>query len=67
NLHLALIQVPATMFASAWPELVKDQGQVLCLRSVLMKPGHEAWLPEILARLGKATEKSVTGNLSSGT
>jgi tyrosine decarboxylase/aspartate 1-decarboxylase len=52
DLHLALIRVPAELL----PELTPDQPTVLCLRSVLMKPEHEAWLPEILARLSKAVE-----------
>jgi tyrosine decarboxylase/aspartate 1-decarboxylase len=52
DLHLALIRVPTKLL----PELTPDQPTVLCLRSVLMKPEHEAWLPEILARLSKAVE-----------
>jgi glutamate/tyrosine decarboxylase-like PLP-dependent enzyme len=52
DLHLALVHVPATLF----PELKQDQPTVLCLRSVLMKPEHETWLPEIVARLEKAVE-----------
>ncbi|MCU1325182.1 MAG: PLP-dependent enzyme glutamate decarboxylase [Bryobacterales bacterium] len=52
DLHLALIRVPAELL----PELTPDQPTVLCLRSVLMKPEHEAWLPEILDRLSKAVE-----------
>jgi tyrosine decarboxylase / aspartate 1-decarboxylase len=51
HLHLALIQLPVAFFADAWPELEKDQDYVLSLRSVLMKPEHEAWIDEIVNRL----------------
>lgn len=54
HLHLALIQLPVSFFATAWPQLVKDQDNVLCLRSVLMKPEHEPWLDEIMERLNLA-------------
>jgi glutamate/tyrosine decarboxylase-like PLP-dependent enzyme len=51
DLHLALARMPFRFFASVWPVLQPDQDWVLCLRSVLMKPEHEAWVPEILSRL----------------
>jgi hypothetical protein len=48
---LALVQLPESWFAPA------DTGQnqventlVTCLRSVLMKPEHEAWLDRIWER-----------------
>jgi glutamate/tyrosine decarboxylase-like PLP-dependent enzyme len=51
DLHLALVQLPESWFAPA------DTGQnqventlVTCLRSVLMKPEHEAWLDRIWER-----------------
>lgn len=47
QLHLALIHLPTQIFRSAWPELQEDQPSILCLRSVLMKPEHEAWLDRI--------------------
>jgi hypothetical protein len=50
DLHLALIQLPASMF----PGMERDQDHVLCLRSVLMKPEHEGWLDAILLRLDRA-------------
>ncbi|MDP9170086.1 MAG: aspartate aminotransferase family protein, partial [Acidobacteriota bacterium] len=53
QLNLALIQLPVSSFAAAWPQLEKDQEQILCLRSVLMKPEHEAWVPEIVQRLNR--------------
>ena len=49
NLHLALIDLPVSIFSSM---TYKDNlKRVLCLRSVLMKPEHAAWIPEILNRL----------------
>ena len=46
NLHLALVQLPQRWFG---PEGAGDSGadKVTCLRSVLMKPEHEAWLDRI--------------------
>jgi hypothetical protein len=46
NLHLALVQLPQFWFASA-EDSSADEGHVTCLRSVLMKPEHEAWLERI--------------------
>ena len=50
NLHLALVQLPVRWFG-AWdtPEIVT------CLRSVLMKPEHEAWLDRIWSELDAAS------------
>ncbi len=47
NLHLALVQLPQRWFTSG-SELSRSQTDyVTCLRSVLMKPEHEAWLERI--------------------
>ena len=46
NLHLALVQLPEQWFGSA-EALGSGAGKVTCLRSVLMKPEHEAWLDRI--------------------
>ncbi len=43
NLHLALATLPTAFFPGKWPEAET----VVCLRSVLMKPEHEAWVGEI--------------------
>jgi glutamate/tyrosine decarboxylase-like PLP-dependent enzyme len=56
DLHLALVQLPLKWFESASgsePEshAAKGAGMVTCLRSVLMKPEHEAWLDRIWERL----------------
>jgi tyrosine decarboxylase/aspartate 1-decarboxylase len=55
NLHLALAQLPSRFFAAgSWPDQ-HQQGTVTCLRSVLMKPEHLSWLPEIWSRLSQVT------------
>jgi glutamate/tyrosine decarboxylase-like PLP-dependent enzyme len=52
NLHLALIDVPVNLFPlDSYKDNLKH---VLCLRSVLMKPEHGAWVPEIMNRLRRA-------------
>ena len=51
DLHLALVQLPHSWFgASSGAKNVN----VTCLRSVLMKPEHEAWLDRIWKRLSAA-------------
>jgi glutamate/tyrosine decarboxylase-like PLP-dependent enzyme len=53
GLHLALVQLPGSWFAAT--DRAKTGGaSVTCLRSVLMKPEHEAWLDEIWQRLSAA-------------
>ncbi|MGA2809693.1 MAG: aminotransferase class I/II-fold pyridoxal phosphate-dependent enzyme [Terracidiphilus sp.] len=65
DLHLALVQLPQSWFGPSGPEQSKLQpasspasgretGLVTCLRSVLMKPEHEAWLDSIWERLTAA-------------
>ena len=52
GLHLALVQLPASWFGFV------DAGEHLtCLRSVLMKPEHEAWLDGIWERLTAACDE----------
>jgi tyrosine decarboxylase/aspartate 1-decarboxylase len=56
DLHLALVRLPTRFFPpETWRDAPAD-GEVLCLRSVLMKPEHQSWLPEIYSRLGEAVE-----------
>jgi hypothetical protein len=55
DLHLALVELPLTWFQPATgSESPTPAGLVTCLRSVLMKPEHEAWLNEIWERLTAA-------------
>jgi glutamate/tyrosine decarboxylase-like PLP-dependent enzyme len=55
DLHLALVQLPLSWFE---PESCAVHGEgaglLTCLRSVLMKPEHEAWLDSIWERLTAA-------------
>lgn len=46
HLHLALATVPARFFTPG-PGVERDTETVTCLRSVLMKPDHLAWLDRI--------------------
>ncbi len=50
GLHLALVRLPRSWF---WPQNreATSSDAVRCLRSVLMKPEHEAWMGEIWERL----------------
>ncbi len=48
GLHLALVQLPLFWFESG---AGGEAGTVTCLRSVLMKPEHAAWLESIWERL----------------
>ena len=52
GLHLALVQLPGRFFGDDNVETIN------CLRSVLMKPEHEQWMPEIWRRLSAAAETS---------
>jgi tyrosine decarboxylase / aspartate 1-decarboxylase len=56
DLHLALVDLPAKFFARTWPRATSGS-TVTCLRSVLMKPEHLAWLDEIFKRLSLAADE----------
>jgi tyrosine decarboxylase / aspartate 1-decarboxylase len=56
GLHLALADLPLAMVDPEGKELEPDRPAVTCLRSVLMKPEHEAWLDRITARLDEAAD-----------
>jgi tyrosine decarboxylase / aspartate 1-decarboxylase len=61
DLHLALVQLPQSWFG-AWVGSAADTGgYVTCLRSVLMKPEHEAWLGAIWEKLTAACDEVLTG------
>ena len=56
DLHLALVQLPLCWFQlSDFEEKGVEAGPVTCLRSVLMKPEHGAWLDRIWERLTAAS------------
>ena len=54
ELHLAMIELPATLVAKYVDGLEQDQETITCLRSVLMKPEHREWIPRIMAILEAA-------------
>jgi glutamate/tyrosine decarboxylase-like PLP-dependent enzyme len=54
DLHLAMIELPASLVSNYTRCLEADQETVTCLRSVLMKPEHREWLPRIMALLEAA-------------
>jgi len=43
GLHLALLELPATLLSAHWPGVNFDSDHVTCLRSCLMKPEHLDW------------------------
>ncbi|MBK6420905.1 MAG: aminotransferase class V-fold PLP-dependent enzyme [Gemmatimonadetes bacterium] len=55
DLYLALAELPPDLVDPAG-ELVRDRPTLTCLRSVLMKPEHLAWLPALWERLSAATD-----------
>ena len=57
NLHLALVQLPGTMFVRQ--SGASSDAAVTCLRSVLMKPQHGEWLDEIWERLTSAASREI--------
>ena len=62
DLHLALVQLPLSWFVPAVASRNQaDTRLVTCLRSVLMKPEHEAWLDRIWERLATACAETLGG------
>ena len=59
DLHLALAELPAEFFDLAAAGIDRDRDTITCLRSVLMKPEHRAWVGRIVEILGAATDASV--------
>jgi tyrosine decarboxylase / aspartate 1-decarboxylase len=57
HLHLALAELPTFFFAANLGTMMPDRGTVTCLRSVLMKPEHEEWVPRIFSLLSEATDQ----------
>jgi tyrosine decarboxylase/aspartate 1-decarboxylase len=56
ELHLALAELPVTFFDVEKLGMKRDRETITCLRSVLMKPEHEAWIDRIWERLVRATD-----------
>jgi glutamate/tyrosine decarboxylase-like PLP-dependent enzyme len=65
DLYLALAMLPARFFpAATWPGSSGDM-HVTCLRSVMMKPEHCAWVEEIGRRLDAAADAVFIGSIPS--
>jgi glutamate/tyrosine decarboxylase-like PLP-dependent enzyme len=58
GLHLALVQLPGSWFG-ARNRAQNEAGALTCLRSVLMKSEHEAWMDEIWERLSAACDEGL--------
>jgi tyrosine decarboxylase/aspartate 1-decarboxylase len=57
NLHLALVNLPAALLQSHWPDLAWDQDHVTCLRSCVMRPEHLEWIDRIWEALERAISR----------
>jgi tyrosine decarboxylase / aspartate 1-decarboxylase len=57
SLHLALMRLPVRFLTASDSGLVPDQEKVLCLRSVLMKPEHRAWIDRLWRTLTEAADE----------
>jgi tyrosine decarboxylase / aspartate 1-decarboxylase len=57
DLHLALATLPVDFFDLRRVRMARDAEEVVCLRSVLMKPEHAAWVDEIWRILNHARAK----------
>jgi len=56
GLHLALMRLPVRFFVAEAGAFERDRDTVLCLRSVLMKPEHLAWVPRLYEMLSAAAD-----------
>lgn len=60
NLHLAVAELPVAFWEANLGAMRCDRKTMTCLRSVLMKPEHWAWLPRIWEALSEATSEVLT-------
>lgn len=56
HLHLALADLPAEFFDLERAGIQPDRDRIRCLRSVLMKPEHRAWIDAIWRILDESTD-----------
>jgi tyrosine decarboxylase/aspartate 1-decarboxylase len=62
HLYLALLRVPDALAQAWWPGLHKDADWTAALRSCLMKPEHQDWLPRIAKIVNAATAEALAHN-----
>lgn len=55
NLHLAVAELPIRFWEGNLAGMKRDRESLTCLRSVLMKPEHLAWVPRIWELLSAST------------
>ncbi|WP_037367375.1 pyridoxal phosphate-dependent decarboxylase family protein [Amycolatopsis orientalis] len=55
-LYLSTLRVDADAFATLHPDVERDAETVTILRSVLMKPEHEAWIPQLKQALDRLAD-----------
>ncbi len=65
NLHLAMANLPCSLFRERWKGIQWDQDDVTCLRSCLMKPEHLDWIDDIWQALDLATNRVINKPLES--
>jgi glutamate/tyrosine decarboxylase-like PLP-dependent enzyme len=63
QLHLALVTLPVHLIDVQ--EMQRDRDTIICLRSVLMKPEHQAWADKIWTILDAATTAALEGRTAS--
>jgi glutamate/tyrosine decarboxylase-like PLP-dependent enzyme len=56
GLHLAVADLPISLFSSLSPTVRRDRETITCLRSVLMKPEHLNWIDRIWQILSDAID-----------
>lgn len=55
-LYLSTLRVDADAFAALHPDIERDAETVTILRSVLMKPEHEVWVPQLNQALNRLAD-----------
>ena len=54
SFFLSLYKVPSPTFVHFHPQFKADSDAVTILRSVLMRPEHETFIPELIRRIEEA-------------
>lgn len=57
NLHLAIAELPIEFFEHDSAQISRDSKNVICLRSVLMKPEHLEWVDRIWEIVDQSTTR----------
>jgi tyrosine decarboxylase / aspartate 1-decarboxylase len=57
NLHLAVAELPAKFFQVISENIKEERTSLTCLRSVLMKPEHREWVPQIWEILSQSANE----------